>query len=157
MMKLLMVCMGNVCRSPMSQTVMLHLVEQAGLARKIRVDSAGTHASLDKGPADSRVKAVLSGRGYAIAKHRSRQITEQDFSRYDLILAMDRENLNDLMRICPAGHTHKLHLFLEFAPRMDVCDIPDPYYGNVEGFERVLDLCEAGARGLLDRLKNSPR
>ncbi len=155
MTKLLMVCMGNVCRSPMAQMVTSHMVEQAGMARQIQVDSAGTHASPHKGPADWRVKTALSGRGYAIGNGRSRHVTEQDFSRYDLILAMDRENLNDLMRLCPAGHAHKLHLFLEFAQGAGACEIPDPYYGSVEGFERVLDLCEAGARGLVDRLRNS--
>lgn len=153
MTKLLMVCTSNVCRSPMAQTVTLHMAEQAGMARNIKVDSAGTHASLCKDPADSRVKTVLSGRGYAIGKHKSRRVTEQDFSRYDLILAMDQENLNELIRLCPADHTHKLHLFLEFAQGIDRRDIPDPYYGNVEGFERVLDLCEAGARELLDHLQ----
>lgn len=137
----------------MAQTVTLHMAEQAGMARDVQVDSAGTHASLWKDPADLRGKTVLSGRGYVIGKHRSRRVTEQDFSRYDLILAMDQENLNDLMRLCPADHTHKLHLFLEFAQGIDLCDIPDPYYGSVEGFERVLGLCEAGARGLLDRLQ----
>ena len=155
MTKLLMVCMGNVCRSPMAQMVTSHMFEQAGMARQIQVDSAGTHASPRKGPADSRVKTVLSGHGYAVGNGRSRHVTEQDFSRYDLILAMDRENLNHLKRICPSGHTHKLHLFLEFAQGTGICDIPDPYYGSVEGFERVLDLCEAGARGLVDRLRNS--
>lgn len=153
MTKLLMVCLGNVCRSPMAQMVTLHMAKQAGMARNIQVDSAGTHARLYKGPADSRVKAVLSKRGYAIGRHRSRPVTEQDFSRYDLILAMDQGNLNDLMRICPADHTHKLHLLLEFAQGVDLRDIPDPYYGSEEGFERVLDLCEAGARGLIDHLQ----
>lgn len=154
MTKLLLVCMGNICRSPMAQVVTLHMAEQAGLGRSIQVDSAGTHASDRKEPPDPRVKTVLSGRGYAIGKRRSHQVIERDFSRYDLILAMDQVNLNELRRLCPADHMHKLRLFLEFAQGVDVCDVPDPYYGNVEAFERVLDLREAGARGLIDRLQN---
>ena len=156
MTKLLLVCMGNICRSPMAQVVTLHMAEQAGLARRVQVDSAGTHASDRKEPTDPRVKTVLSGRGYAIGKRRSHQVIERDFSRYDLILAMDQANLNELRRLCPADHTHKLRLFLEFAQGVGVCDVPDPYYGSIEAFERVLDLCEAGARGLIDRLQNSP-
>lgn len=156
MTKILLVCMGNICRSPMAQVVILRMAEQAGLARSIRVDSAGTHASHRKESADPRVKTVLSGRGYAIGKRRSHQVSERDFSRYDLILAMDQSNLNELWRLCPADHTHKLRLFLEFAQGVDVCDVPDPYYGSVEAFECVLDLCEAGARGLIDSLQNQP-
>lgn len=152
-----MVCMGNVCRSPMAQLVTLHLAAQAGLAHSIQVDSAGTHASHGHEPPDPRAKTALSGRGYAIGKHRSRQLVEPDFSRYDLILAMDQSNLNELQRLCPADHKHKLRLFLEFAQGVDVCDVPDPYYGNVEGFERVLDLCEAGARGLVAHCQTARR
>ena len=156
MTKLLLVCMGNICRSPMAQVVTLRMAEQAGLARNIQVDSAGTHAGRGSELPDPRAKAVLSGRGYAIGKGRAHQVIERDFSRYDLILAMDQANLSELRRLCPAEHTHKLGLFLEFAQGVDVWDVPDPYYGSVEGFERVLDLCEAGARGLIDRLQNSP-
>jgi protein-tyrosine phosphatase len=155
MTKLLLVCMGNRCRSPMAQIVTLHLAQRAGLADTMQVDSAGTHAGHHTGPPDPRAKTALSGRGYAIVK--SRQVIEQDFGRYDLILAMDQANLNDLRRMCPANHTHKLRLFLEFAHGMKVRDVPDPYYGSVEGFERVLDLCEAGARGLVERYQTALR
>ena len=156
MTKLLIVCMGNVCRSPMAQVVTLHLAQQAGLARQIQVDSAGTHAARGSEPPDPRAKAVLTARRYPIGKSRSRQVTEQDFGRYDLILAMDQANLNDLWRICPNEHTHKLRLFLEFAGGLDVREVPDPYYGSVQGFERVLDLCEAGAHGLIAYCQSAP-
>ena len=149
MTKLLMVCMGNVCRSPMAQVVTLHLARQAGLAGQIEVDSAGTHAGRGKEPPDPRAISVLSERGYRVGKSRSRSVTEPDFGRYDLILAMDQSNLNDLRRLCPNDHTHKLRLFLEFAQSVNTHEVPDPYYGNVQGFERVLELCEAGARGLV--------
>ena len=154
--KLLMVCMGNVCRSPMAQIVTLHLAQQTGLAREMQVDSAGTHAGRSSEPPDPRAKAVLSARGYPIGKSRSRQVTEQDFGRYDLILAMDQSNLNDLRRICPNEGSHKLRLFLEFASEVDTREVPDPYYGNVQGFERVLSLCEAGARGLVRYCQTAP-
>lgn len=152
-----MVCMGNVCRSPMAQMVTLHLAEQAGLARNIQVDSAGTHAGRGSERPDPRAQTVLSGRGYPIGKSRSRQVTERDFGHYDLILAMDQTNLNDLRLICPTDHTHKLRLFLEHAHDVDVRDVPDPYYGNVQGFERVLDLCEAGARSLVEHYQTAAR
>lgn len=157
MTKFLMVCMGNICRSPMAQAVTLHLVERAGLARAIEVDSAGTHANRGSESLDPRAETVLSKRGYAIAKRRSRQVCERDFERYDLILAMDQTNLNDLLRVCPTEHTHKLRLFLEFAQPVDIRDVPDPYYGNAEGFERVLDLCEAAARGLVKHCQTTPQ
>ncbi len=149
MTKILMVCMGNICRSPMAQAVTLHLVQQAGLAHQIQVDSAGTHTARGSQPADPRAKAVLSARGYPVGKNKARQVAEQDFARYDLILAMDQSNLNDLRRICPNESAHKLRLFLEFAGDADIRDVPDPYYGNVQGFERVLKLCEVSARGLV--------
>lgn len=155
MTKFLMVCMGNICRSPMAQAVTLHLAEQAGLARAIEVDSAGTHASRGSEPLDPRAETVLSKRGYAIARRRSRQVTERDFERYDLILAMDQANLNDLLRICPTEHTYKVRLFLEFAQSVDIREVPDPYYGNHQGFECVLDLCEAAARGLVKHYQST--
>jgi protein-tyrosine phosphatase len=156
MTKFLMVCMGNVCRSPMAQIVTLHLAQQTGV-RGIQVDSAGTHASRGKEPPDPRAKAVLSARGFPIGKSRSRQRVAQDFERYDLILAMDQANLNDLRRSCPNEHAHKLRLFLEFAEGLDVREVPDPYYSNSQAFEHVLDLCEAGARGLVALHLTTPR
>jgi protein-tyrosine phosphatase len=149
MINLLMVCTGNLCRSPMAQVVTRHFAMQADLSRSIQVASAGTHAGHSKGPLDPRAQAALSGRGYAMGKTRSRQVLLRDFNRYDLILAMDQTNLNDLQRMCPADHAHKLHLFLEFAQGVDICSVPDPYYGNAEGFAHVLTLCEVGARGLI--------
>ena len=149
MIKLLMVCMGNICRSPMAQVVTLHFAQLAGLERDILVDSAGTHAVRGSDSPDPRAKKVLDAHAYRAGKMRPRQVSEQDFGRYDQILAMDQANLNDLRRLCPGEHTHKLRLFLEYASGLDTRDIPDPYYGNPQGFERVLDLCEAGARGLI--------
>ena len=157
MTRLLMVCMGNICRSPMAQIVMLRLAEQAGLGRNIQVDSAGTHVGRGSEPPDPRAKTVLTARGYAVGKLRSRQVGEQDFERYDLILAMDQANLNNLRALCPTEQAHKLRLFLEFAPDLELREVPDPYYSNLQGFERVLELCEAGARGLVEHCLAAPR
>lgn len=151
-----MVCMGNLCRSPMAQVVTLHLARQADLTQALQVDSAGTHAGRFSEPPDPRAKTVLTQHGYAMGKARSRRIAAQDFDRYDLILGMDQANMRDLRQLCPPEHAHKLRLFLEFAHGPESVGIPDPYYGAAEGFERVLNLCETGARGLIEHLRNTP-
>ena len=140
----------------MAQVVTQHFARQVGSAATVQVDSAGTHAGRTSEPPDPRAKAVLLKRGYVIGKGRSRQVIEKDFERYDLILSMDQANLNDLRRLCPTEHSHKLRLLLEFAPGMDTSEIPDPYYGNTQGIERVLDLCEAAARGLVRHCQTAP-
>jgi protein-tyrosine phosphatase len=126
--------MGNICRSPTAEGVARALAERAGVAGAFQFDSAGTH-------------------GYHIgAAPDERTCNHYDFVRFDHILAMDRANLELLVRACPIEHQHKLGLFLEFAVDMTEDEVPDPYYGGVEGFENVLDLIEAAANGLLDRL-----
>jgi len=147
--------MGNVCRSPMAQVVAGQLGKMAHLAPDYAVASAGTHAARFSGPMDGRAKAALARRGYAVGKIKSRLIADKDFERFDLILAMDQSNMNALRRVCPGEHVHKLRLFLEFAPEMGLAEVPDPYYGTEQGFERVLDLCEAGARGLIAYLQTA--
>jgi protein-tyrosine phosphatase len=155
--RVLMVCMGNICRSPMAQCVALHLASQAGPGMQVRVDSAGTHAGRGGTPIDPRARAVLTMRGYPVVKGRARQVTDKDFDRFDMVLAMDQSNMNDLRQLCPGEHSHKLRLLLEFAPALGVMEIPDPYYGSAQGFEKVLDLCEAGVQGLLDYIRTIPR
>lgn len=98
---------------------------------------------------DARVESVLLGRHYPLEKGRTRRINADDFENFDLIIAMDRSNLTDLHQTCPERHLAKLHLLLAFAPELGQDEVPDPYFGNLEGFERVLTLCEAGVRGLL--------
>jgi protein-tyrosine phosphatase len=98
--------------------------------------------------------AALTRRGYRPAKRKSRSIADKDFAKFDLILAMDQANLQGLQKRCPPEHRHKLRLFLEFAPAAGLKEIPDPYYGPVQGFENVLDLCEAGSRGLIAHVKS---
>ena len=136
----------------MAQTIAQKLAADASLSRQLKFDSAGTHAARLGSRPDPRVEAALSRHGYAVGRIRSRKIAPQDFQHFDLILAMDASNLADLQRLCPPEHSSKLRLFLDFAEELNETEVPDPYYGNAEGFERVLHLCEAGARALIKRL-----
>lgn len=133
----------------MAQTVAQKLAADARLSQQLKFDSAGTHAHRFGERPDLRAEVMLSRRGYEVGRIRSRRIAPQDFQHFDLILAMDASNLAELQRLCPPAHLSKLRLFLDFAEGLNETDVPDPYYGNAEGFERVLDLCEAGARGLI--------
>lgn len=153
MTRILVVCMGNICRSPLASSALHAVLAQRQLLHRFEVDSAGTYGGHQGEKPDPRAVAVAQARGYAqISRERARRVTEQDFQRFDLILAMDRDNLTNLQHQCPTEHRHKLHLFLEYAGVGGVAEVPDPYYGNAAGFEHVMQLCEAGARGLLDRL-----
>jgi protein-tyrosine phosphatase len=152
MTRLLMVCTANICRSPMAQVVTTHFAGQAGWGAQTQVDSAGTRASWLSARPDVRASAALVERGYRVGRLRSRRVASKDFTRFDLILAMDQSNLDDLRRICPPEQVHKLRLFLEFAPELALREVPDPYYGGANGFEHVLDLCEAAARGLIRQI-----
>ncbi len=148
----LFVCMGNICRSPTAEGVFRHLVEQEGLGDRIEIDSAGTHAYHVNEPADRRASAAAARRGYSLDGIRARRVEEADFSRFDYIIAMDRDNLAALEQQVPAEHEVRLHLFLEFSQAIGD-EVPDPYYGGAAGFERVLDLVEDASRGLLARLR----
>ena len=144
-----MVCMANICRSPMACSVAQKLAADTNLSHQLKFESAGTHAyHLGEKP-DRRAEMALSSRGYELVRMRSRRISPKDFEDFDLILAMDASNLAELRRLCPPYHLAKLRLLLDFAQGLNETEIPDPYFGNAEGFERVLDLCEAGARGLI--------
>jgi len=133
----------------MACTVARHMVAQAGRQRELAIDAAGTDAFHVGQRMDERARATLIQHNYEPSKDRSRQIRTEDFERYDLILAMDEDNLAALRRRCPVALQHKLRLFLTYAPELGTGEVPDPYYSNQAGFERVLQLCEAGARGLL--------
>lgn len=144
--------MGNICRSPTAEGVTRALAEKRGLAQIFEFDSAGTHGyHIGKSP-DARAQAAAAKRGYDLAPLKGRQVNEFDFVRFDHILAMDRDNLELLRKACPEEDLGKLGLFLEFATRNTTDEVPDPYYGGPEGFERVLDLIEDAAAGLLDRM-----
>lgn len=147
--RVLFVCMGNICRSPTAEGVFRHLVGQQGLAAKIIIDSAGTHDYHIGDPPDARSQAAAARRGYDLSGLRARQVARDDFTTFDYILAMDEANLGLLRRQCPQDYRDRLKLFLEFADDGALREVPDPYYGGAQGFERVLDLVEQAARGLL--------
>ena len=149
----LMVCMGNICRSPMAEAVLRTKLVHAGLERRVRVASAGTHGERGS-PPDERAVAVAARRGYDLSGIRASRLQDADFDRFDLLLAMDEDNLAQLRRRCPAGLYERVRLLLEVAPRTDdVREVPDPYYGAVQGFEHVLDLLEPACDLLVIHLR----
>jgi protein-tyrosine phosphatase len=151
--KILFVCMGNICRSPMAEGVFRHHVKQAGLDGSIASDSAGTHDYHIGEPPDPRAQRAARRRGYDLSTLRGRQVSRGDFGEFDYLLAMDETNLRALERLCPSQHAHKLKLFMAFSTAPALREVPDPYYGGEQGFERVLDLVEQAAQGLLDHLR----
>lgn len=153
MVKVLFVCTGNICRSPTADGVFRALVAAEGLAGRIGVDSAGTHAYHVGEPPDRRSAAAARRRGYELEDLRARQLTKEDFEAFDLLLAMDRGHLDLMARVCPPDRRDRLALFLSFAPQLGLQDVPDPYYGQGDGFERVLDMIEAGSVGLLAHIR----
>ena len=145
MTRILFVCLGNICRSPTAEGVMRALVAEAGLEDEIEIDSAGTGAWHAGNPPDSRSTAAAARRGITL-QGAARQVTAEDFERYDLLLAMDSENLRELRRRAPAGTAGKIRLLCGDA------DVPDPYYGGERGFDDVLDQVDAACRTLLDEI-----
>ena len=143
--RVLFVCSGNICRSPTAEAVMSRLVEEAGLTDRIAVDSAGTGSWHVGEPPDTRAVAAARARGFAVAGA-ARQVRPDDFDRFDLLVAVDDENLHRLRRVTPPGAADRVRKLAEQ-------DVPDPYYGGPDGFERVLDLLEKDCRALLDELR----
>jgi protein-tyrosine phosphatase len=156
-MKILFVCLGNICRSPTAEVVFREIVAREAPDLSIEIDSAGTAGYHVGDPPDTRTRQAALRRGYDMSALRARVVEPQDFSRFDLILAMDRHNLETLQRRAPAIARERIRLFLEFAPDTDTTDVPDPYYGGANGFEEVLDLVEAAARGLLQHVRAGGR
>jgi protein-tyrosine phosphatase len=148
-LSVLFVCMGNICRSPTAEGVFRRLVEGAGLGHAVRIDSAGTHGYHVGAAPDKRAQAAARGRGYDLARLVGRQVSQRDFEEFDYILAMDRDNLANLEQLCPPEQSHKLMLFLSYSADYPGHEVPDPYYGGPQGFDRVLDMVEDAARGLL--------
>jgi protein-tyrosine phosphatase len=150
--RVLMVCMGNICRSPTAEAVLRHKLRAAGLQDHVEVDSAGTHAWHAGAPPDDRSIAHAARRGYELADLRARPVVDADFERFDLILAMDWDNLALLEERCPPQHRRKLSRLTEHAVNHDSQIVPDPYAGGAAGFEQVLDLVEDACDGLVKRL-----
>lgn len=150
----LFVCMGNICRSPLAHGLFEDLVEKEGLSGVIVVDSAGTHAYHVGEQPDPRSQQTALRHGIDLSGQRARRVAGTDFDRFDYILAMDRDNFSILDDNCPEEHRHKLSLFMEFAPERPEREVPDPYYGGPDGFDRVYDMVEAAAIGLLQEIRN---
>jgi len=148
--KVLFVCMGNICRSPTAEGVFRHIVAQSDLVGVIDTDSAGTHAYHIGEPPDRRAQATAESRGIDISDLRARRVSQSDFVEFDYIIAMDNDNLSGLLELCPEQHKEKVRLFLSFAQHLNESEVPDPYYGGKRGFERVFDMVEAAAKGLLE-------
>lgn len=151
--KVLFVCMGNICRSPTAEGVFAKLLENEGLAHHVAIDSAGTHAYHEGNPPDQRSQRSAMNRGIDIRHLRARQVKTADFYEFDYVLAMDRDNLQNLESIRPRDAKSRPHLFLSYAPNLEYDEVPDPYYGGPNGFEQVLDMIEEASLGLLQDIR----
>ncbi|PZN72434.1 MAG: phosphotyrosine protein phosphatase [Candidatus Methylumidiphilus alinenensis] len=151
----LFVCMGNICRSPTAEGVFRKLLQDEGVEDWFEVDSAGTHAYHIGSPPDERAQKAALARGIDLSKLRARKVDSDDFESFDHILVMDQENYDTLIYACPRIHSHKVKLFLEYAPSLKIKEVPDPYYGGSKGFENVLFLIEQASVGFLKSVRDS--
>ncbi len=151
----LFVCMGNICRSPTAEGVFQHLVSNSPLNESIHTDSAGTHAYHVGEQPDPRAQQTARTRGIDLSTQRARRVSSDDFHKFDYILAMDNDNLASLRKLQPADGKSQLQLFMDFAPELAITEVPDPYYGGSKGFEKVFDMVEIAAKGLLDHIKSN--
>ncbi len=158
MVKVLFVCMGNICRSPMAEGMFRWMLEGVGLTEKVYVDSAGTHSYHIGAPPDTRSQATALRRGVNLRSLRARQVTAEDLAEFDYVLAMDRDNFEHLLALSQDQELRRrIQLFLDFAPDLPEREVPDPYYGGSGGFERVMDLVEEAAQGLLIQIRERYR
>lgn len=154
-MKILFVCLGNICRSPTAQGVMEHFVRKYEIHNKITIDSAGTAAWHKGSLPDKRSIKHAANRGYDLTTQRSRPVDFSDFYEFDLILAMDRQNLADLLEMAPSEHKNKIKLFLKEYGNSNLHEVPDPYYKGEDGFEEVLNLIEEACEKLTRQLQSN--
>lgn len=153
--RVLLVCMGNICRSPTAEGVLRQFIKKNGLGDRVEVDSAGTHGYHVGEAPDQRTQRAASARGYNLSQQRARKVAYQDLEYFDLILAMDKTNLENLKRMAPPEAHERIKLFMEYSRNFDDDEVPDPYYGLGHGFDLVLDMVEDAAQGLVDELKAS--
>ncbi|MGZ4954554.1 MAG: low molecular weight protein-tyrosine-phosphatase [Methylobacter sp.] len=153
--KVLFVCMGNICRSPTAEGVFTKLVRDHNLEAHFTIDSAGTHAYHVGNEPDLRSQSAALERGIDLSNLRARQVIHGDFEDFDYVLAMDDENYSILVSACPEQHKTKIKYFLDYAPHLKERQVPDPYYGGAYGFERVLDMVEEASAGFLKALRES--
>jgi len=153
MIKVLFVCLGNICRSPTAHGVFESMLESEGLSSSVSVDSAGTGAWHAGHSPDGRAQQAAISRGVNLSHIRARQVEIEDFEMFDYILAMDKTNLNDLLDQSPEAYKEKIKLFLSFGQNDKILEVPDPYYGGVKGFDTVLNLVESACQGLLEEIK----
>lgn len=154
---ILMVCSGNICRSPTAEAVLRRMAQDAGLEARLHIDSAGTHGLHAGEPPDARSRAAAARRGYDLSAIRARQIVRADLRRFDLLLGMEQEHVEALQRLGADGDCGRIRRFMEFADRPPTLDVPDPYYGGAAGFDQVLDLIESAAQGLIAHLRRELR
>jgi len=153
--KVLFVCMGNICRSPSAEGVFKKLINEQQLEKSFAIDSAGTHAYHIGDAPDLRSQKAAKERNVDLSNIRARKFIMGDFEDFDYLLAMDADNHAIMMQACPQEHQHKIRLFLEYAPHLETNEVPDPYYGGTYGFEKVLDLIEEASTSFLEQLKKS--
>jgi protein-tyrosine phosphatase len=151
--RVLFVCMGNICRSPMAEAVFRSLAQRFWPDLSVEADSAGTHGFHVGRAPDQRAQRVARAHGIDMSARRARQLVAEDFDRFDWILVMDRQNQEAAMALAPPERRHRLRLLLDYAPQLELREIPDPYYGELRDFEHVFQLSEQAARGLLQALQ----
>lgn len=151
--RVLLVCMGNICRSPTAEGVLRHFIKINNLGDKVEVDSAGTHGYHVGEAPDSRTQRTALARGYNLSQLRARKVARQDLDYFDLILAMDKSNLDNLKRLASPEQQERIGLFMDYSRNFDDNEVPDPYYGLGHGFDLVLDMVEDASLGLVDDIK----
>lgn len=154
MFRVLFVCTGNICRSPTAEGVFRDLVASGGLSDRIEADSAGIGSWHVGDPPDARSQQTALARGVDIGAQRARSIHPDDFGSFDLILAMDRGHYRSLEDSCPGKYTDRIHMFMDYAPETGITDVPDPYYGDGDGFTRVFDMIEQASINLLAEIES---
>lgn len=150
--KVLFICMGNICRSPTAEGVFFNLLQQRGLEKSFKLDSAGTHAYHVGEAPDRRAQQAAENRGVKLKHIRGRQLKVRDYEQFDYLLVMDGDNYRNVLAECPEEFVDKVNYFLKYAPHLNTLNVPDPYYGGRHGFEQVLDMVETASEGFLDHL-----